>query len=406
MKPIKSLRLISSVAASAALLATSGTSKASDDFVDGDVSIAFYQIIEGVVQADTYVFNMGPGSLYRENTANNVSLSTINPAIASSNIDADLDATFGTDWAESGTVYWSVVGMVQNFASTVNGDPSATCYLSAARNSLAPGALGKGSNFTNISLFNRGIFANNASAFLLTGTNNGITMTNANTSTSGVNLQGVILPISNNSSLEEFLPPATLTKFGIGNEPRQLLNAGPIAGGAAVEGALDIYRVINSTSGADLTAGASSGNAAVGVGQFIGTLTLDASGNLKVQAVGSATANFASWATTNGVTGGPNGDSDVDGIINLVEYALNLNPSGSDGSPGTYTGAGGSLSFTKRAEAVTNGDVTYAIQESDDLGITDAWTSVAAANTTSAISFAIPTGGGKKFYRLKVIAAP
>jgi lysophospholipase L1-like esterase len=69
--------------------------------------------------------------------------------------------------------------------------------------------------------------------------------------------------------------------------------------------------------------------------------------------------NFATWASAHGVTGGANGDSDHDGISNLVEYALLLNPAASDGSPGTLTG--NLLSFTKRAEAVANRDVTYAI---------------------------------------------
>ena len=85
-------------------------------------------------------------------------------------------------------------------------------------------------------------------------------------------------------------------------------------------------------------------------------------------------ANFASWANDNGVTGGPQGDSDQDGIVNLVEYALNLNPAGSNGSSGTFSN--NLLTFTKRAVAVTNGDVTYAIQVSDDLGVVDAWKTV------------------------------
>ncbi|MBN8458355.1 MAG: autotransporter-associated beta strand repeat-containing protein [Verrucomicrobia bacterium] len=119
----------------------------------------------------------------------------------------------------------------------------------------------------------------------------------------------------------------------------------------------------------------------------------------------AAGANFASWASANGVTGGPNGDSDLDGIPNLVEYALNLNPAASDGSAGTF--GGNVLSFTKRAEAATNGDVTYSIQESDDLGITDAWTTATpTTDTATTISYTLPVGGTKKFARLVITQNP
>ena len=115
--------------------------------------------------------------------------------------------------------------------------------------------------------------------------------------------------------------------------------------------------------------------------------------------------NFASWALENGVTGGPSGDSDTDGIPNLVEYALMLNPAGSDGSAGTFTG--GLLSFAKRGVAVTNGDVTYAIQESDDLGQTDPWAPVTpTTNTDATISYALPAGSPKKFARLVITQVP
>lgn len=106
---------------------------------------------------------------------------------------------------------------------------------------------------------------------------------------------------------------------------------------------------------------------------------------------GGSSGSFASWAAENGVTGGPNGDSDHDTIPNLVEYALNLNPAASDGSAGTFTG--GLLSFAKRAVAVTNGDITYTIQRSKDLGQTEAWEAVIPTfNDATAITFQLATG--------------
>jgi len=112
--------------------------------------------------------------------------------------------------------------------------------------------------------------------------------------------------------------------------------------------------------------------------------------------------NYASWALTHGVTGGPNGDSDNDGIPNLVEYALALNPSGSDGAAGTFVG--NTVTFNKRAEAVTNGDVSYVIEKSTDLGIADPWTAVTPdTDSPTQISYTLPGGSVKNFTRLQVI---
>jgi autotransporter-associated beta strand protein len=120
---------------------------------------------------------------------------------------------------------------------------------------------------------------------------------------------------------------------------------------------------------------------------------------------GSAGGNFASWALFNGVTGGENGDSDNDGISNLVEYALNLNFNGSDGSAGTFSG--NTLTFNKRAEAVTNGDVTYVIETSTDLGITNPWTPVSpTTNTPEEISYLLPSGPAKNFARFQTTVTP
>ncbi|MCX6875336.1 MAG: GDSL-type esterase/lipase family protein [Verrucomicrobia bacterium] len=113
--------------------------------------------------------------------------------------------------------------------------------------------------------------------------------------------------------------------------------------------------------------------------------------------------NYATWAGPDGynLTGGPDGDDDRDGITNLMEYALGLNPKVPNGSPGTLTG--NLLSFTKGTAARNNGDVTYAIETSPNLQ--DPWTTVvthATGNPDPSISYLLPTGQGKIFARLKV----
>ena len=90
--------------------------------------------------------------------------------------------------------------------------------------------------------------------------------------------------------------------------------------------------------------------------EFVGCNEIDVFG------AAPASNDYASWASANGVTGGVNGDSDNDGIKNLVEYAL------ADGTSGTYIG--GTLSFTKRG-GIYGTDITYSIEESTNLSV---WT--------------------------------
>ena len=132
----------------------------------------------------------------------------------------------------------------------------------------------------------------------------------------------------------------------------------------------------------------------------------------EIDVLGTATVNspntYATWAAAQvpPVTGGANGDSDHDGIANLVEYALLLDPAAADGPPGSFNGS--LLSFTKRNVAVTNNDVTYAIQTSTTLAA-DSWTEVSAyvGNSSATISCTLPAAvGGRVFARLVVTQTP
>ncbi len=112
-------------------------------------------------------------------------------------------------------------------------------------------------------------------------------------------------------------------------------------------------------------------------------------------------AGYAAWADANNVTEGENGDDDNDGIINLVEYALGLDPQVSSVPAGSFVG--NLLTFTKGPEAKVAGDVTYIIETSTSLD-TGSWTPAAATDTTDTISFSLPPNqpGGKLFARLRV----
>jgi hypothetical protein len=115
--------------------------------------------------------------------------------------------------------------------------------------------------------------------------------------------------------------------------------------------------------------------------------------------------NYDSWAAAHGLSGGPAAAGPT-GIPNLLIYALNPSPGGSIGSPGTLIDR--VLNFSKRAEAVANGDVDYAIEQSDDLGLTDPWTEVTAYTTNNAttISYTLPANKDKCYARLVVTKVP
>jgi hypothetical protein len=156
------------------------------------------------------------------------------------------------------------------------------------------------------------------------------------------------------------------------------------------------------------------GNA--GIGQWVvGMFTADAAtqeitvsnslnqglalNGLQVRALSAG--GYDSWATTHEVLEGENGDDDKDGIINLVEYALGLDPQVGNPAPGTFTG--NILTFTKGPEAKAALDVTYKIETSTTLDA-GSWTTAAATETTDDISFELPADepGGKLFARLQI----
>ncbi len=242
---------------------------------NGDLLVGFYQIVSGSVQANTYVFNLGQASLYRENALNNVSVSTVNTGLASNNIGADLATTFGSNWADSGTVYWSIFGGTnQSTTGDISGDVARTPYISM------PVANYTGADSTAQPTVNQN-FRGSVS--------NAIQAINAGANGTGTNVgnaAGAEIAASGNvgTSMDSFFPTNTSTQLSLGSELRGLFGSGTISGSTGLEGALDVYRYTNSTTatGVDLTVGMTSGNAALGVGQYIGTFTIDGAGNLGI----------------------------------------------------------------------------------------------------------------------------
>jgi autotransporter-associated beta strand protein len=136
----------------------------------------------------------------------------------------------------------------------------------------------------------------------------------------------------------------------------------------------------------------------IGITQITGDGTLTVGGG------------YSSWITGTFANGtvpmgkqGPNDDPDNDGISNLVEYAI-ASQDPTVGNPTISTFAANTLSFAKRADA---SGLTYLIQKSTDLGLSDAWAEVTGGsylNNPTTISFALtPSTPPMNYLRLQVI---
>jgi autotransporter-associated beta strand protein len=120
--------------------------------------------------------------------------------------------------------------------------------------------------------------------------------------------------------------------------------------------------------------------------------------------------NYGSWATDNGINGEPfDEDFDNDGLDNGVEYALGLNPTVSSVPAGVVSNGGLTITYIKGTDAKTNGDVTWDIETSTDLGIADNWEINNTLVTENADQISITFTPGtpvKNFARLKVAQVP
>jgi MYXO-CTERM domain-containing protein len=239
------------------LFATSANGAVSLD--NGGLVAAFYQVTNGTtVGANTLIYDLGAASLYRENSTG-ASVSTINTGLASANLGTELTNAFGSNWADAGTVRWMIFGTYNSVGNTLSGDPHRTIYMS----NLADG-------ISNSTL--RGQVTNDIFTFM---SNN-----QGETATAG-NADAAQILSSDTFSVSKFIAPTVATYFKQGTDLTQTLGDGT-AGSGSAGSTLNVYRVIHTTTNADLTSGFGSGNATVGTGQLIGTFALSSSGNLSV----------------------------------------------------------------------------------------------------------------------------
>ncbi len=229
----------------------------------GDLLMGFYQLNDAGtgVESNTVIVNLGPASAWREN-------SEMTSLIG--NISADLESAFGTDWFENPNIRFGIVGVVGATDPVTEGDPARTTYYSQGASAFVPGTTSP----LVLSSAQRGSLSTRLST--LGDSSNG--------KPAGVNPAAAMIGTSEAGNFASLLPPLQTTYFGIGASPLSSFGAGNIgsANGYVVEGALNLYRILHTTTGADLTAARSPGDAVVGTGQFIGMFTIDAEGNMRL----------------------------------------------------------------------------------------------------------------------------
>jgi autotransporter-associated beta strand protein len=186
--------------------------------------------------------------------------------------------------------------------------------------------------------------------------------------------------------------PGSLTVTGSSSNPTLVPNANIVVVGSGASRSVTVTPVSGLTGTATITLTVSDGS-----------LTADEPFTVTV------TGNYTSWAASQGISGEPaTGDYDKDGLSNLVEYALGKDPKVSSSPAGVLSGY--VITYTKGTEAIANGDVSWAIETSTDLGATDDWTtseSQPAGDPALTISHTFtPSTPVKDFARLKVTQQP
>ena len=123
-------------------------------------------------------------------------------------------------------------------------------------------------------------------------------------------------------------------------------------------------------------------------------------------------ANFGSYLAE--ASGADNADPDGDGISNLMEYALGLDPNRPGVIPAAVVMSGGQLEYTyTRDSAAREGGLVYQIEWSDTLE-TGSWSTEnvtqqieSTEGALETVKASVPAGsGGKRFLRLRVGAEP
>jgi hypothetical protein len=292
------------------------------------------------------------GSSVTSHVANKVGFLNINSTLVSAFNPSNTDPP----WATDPTVYAGAAGVFSNstFNTVTNGDPARTLYVSCPRSAV--GTVGSANSAawtfggnTAMTGAASGIqsqnndFFNNYTGVQAVAANGAVATQNPFYQVGSTYYQGNAFQANFAGGVEQ---SGTATSFGT------------FGAAGSVKFALDIYRIVPSTGLTGEVAGT------LRTGDYLGTLTVDASGNVSFIAHGSSSPSsnptyntwIAGYPSINTLADQvPTADPDHDGANNLQEFAFG-------GSPASATDNGASQPKTVDANGDSLKDLTLTLE--------------------------------------------
>lgn len=321
----------------------------------GDIILGFRAL--GAPGVGThYVVDVGAAKNFRDATG----------PITITNLNADLESLYGTEWKSRTDIQWAVAGCPNHYGP-LDGDPIDSLYLTRAQ--TVEGVPG---TFPNINTSGaRGTIASHMANALGIGTAGGLDDSPVSPNNPRASLQ----PDSLNHDWAAFLLPGGGSELG-----NSTLDYTWVGGN------------IEGTPGQTLSLIRYPGTATP---SYLGSLKIQGNGDVVFTPAPAANQTYTDWATANVYGQASNLDFDRDGIPNGVEFFT-----------GTPTNA-----FTPRP-AFVSGQITWPratgrtvtsvyVQTSTNL---TTWDNVTAnlAGATGPVVYQLPPGQGKLFVRLLV----
>lgn len=240
-------------------LAVSAAHATNPNYAAGDLVLYFEQFGGG----STVMLDLGAAYNFRNLTSNQINIQ---------NVGSDLSSAFGANWFNDSTVFWGAAGVRSSGIGTttqVNGDPNRTLYISQNRSAIGTEGSASSSGWGpfadgNMTTASSGILGqNNRLGTIPASATDRLT---ESTTASNVDNQNPFNIAGNPTTAFGIFPGGVMSSFSAGT-------LGTL-GGVAAESALDLYRVLASTSASGQVGGT------LRTGDFQGSFVVDNGGNV------------------------------------------------------------------------------------------------------------------------------